>query len=81
MTVSSNYLLPTLPEGLEGLAELALDLRWSWNHAADRLWKNMDPELWSMTTNPWLMLQTMKSRDIFLDDIIYQIHQVFSFWI
>jgi glycogen phosphorylase len=61
MTVPSDYLLPTLPEGLEGLVELALDLRWSWNHAADKLWKYMDPELWSMTANPWLMLQTVKT--------------------
>lgn len=60
MAVSSNYLLPSLPEGLEGLSELALDLRWSWNHAADKLWKYMDPELWSMTSNPWLMLQTVE---------------------
>jgi starch phosphorylase len=62
MTVSSNYLLPTLPEGLEGLAELALDLRWSWNHAADKLWKYIDSELWGMTSNPWLMLQTVKTN-------------------
>jgi starch phosphorylase len=62
MTVSSYYLLPPLPEGLEGLAELALDLRWSWNHAADKLWKYIDPELWSMTSNPWLMLQTVKTN-------------------
>ena len=64
MSVSSNCSLPALPEGLEGLTELALDLRWSWNHAADRLWKYIDPELWSMTSNPWLMLQTIK-RDRF----------------
>jgi starch phosphorylase len=62
MTVSGYYLLPPLPEGLESLAELALDLRWSWNHAADRLWKYIDPELWSMTANPWLMLQTAKTN-------------------
>ena len=61
MTVPSNYLLPTLPKGLEGLVELALDLRWSWNHAADKLWQYVDPELWSMTSNPWLMLQTVKT--------------------
>jgi starch phosphorylase len=60
MTVSGYYLLPPLPPDLEDLAELALDLRWSWNHAADRLWKYIDPELWSMTSNPWLMLQTVK---------------------
>ena len=28
-------LLPTDIEGLDALAELALDMRWSWNHAAD----------------------------------------------
>ena len=27
-----------LPPGLEGLAELALDLRWTWSHFSDRLW-------------------------------------------
>jgi hypothetical protein len=26
-------------EGFDSLAELALDLRWSWNHAADELWR------------------------------------------
>jgi len=61
MTVPSNYLLPTFPKRLEGLIELALDLRWSWNHAADKLWQYVDPELWSMTSNPWLMLQTVKT--------------------
>jgi starch phosphorylase len=62
MTVSDYYLLPPLPQGLEGLAELALDLRWSWNHAADKLWKYIDPESWSMTSNPWLMLQSVKTN-------------------
>jgi len=62
MTVSSYYLLPPLPQGLEGLAELSLDLRWSWNHTADKLWNYIDSELWSMTSNPWLMLQTVKTN-------------------
>ncbi len=57
MTVSNYYLLPQLPKGLEELANLALDLRWSWNHAADKLWERIDPELWSTTNNPWLILQ------------------------
>ena len=62
MTVSGYYLLPPLPQGLEGLAELALDLRWSWNHTADKLWNYIDSELWSMTSNPWLMLQTVRTN-------------------
>jgi starch phosphorylase len=50
-----------MPEGLEGLIDLALDLRWSWNHAADKLWRKIAPELWDRTGNPWLILQTVAS--------------------
>ncbi len=55
-------LLPTDVEGFEALAELALDLRWSWNHAADEVWRQLDPDLWELTHNPWGVLQTV-SRD------------------
>jgi starch phosphorylase len=57
----TSYLLPSMPEGLEGLIDLALDLRWSWNHAADKLWRKIAPELWDRTGNPWLILQTVAS--------------------
>jgi hypothetical protein len=30
--------LPTELEGFDALAELALDMRSSWNHAADQIW-------------------------------------------
>ena len=33
-------LLPTEIAGFDSLAELALDLRWSWNHATDGVWQN-----------------------------------------
>jgi len=49
-------------EGFEPLAELALDMRWSWNHSADEVWKRLDPALWELTGNPWVVLQTV-SRD------------------
>ena len=49
-------------EGFESLAELALDMRWSWNHAADQVWRQLDPALWELTHNPWGVLQTV-SRD------------------
>jgi starch phosphorylase len=55
-------LLPTDAPGFDALAELALDLRSTWNHAADQLWRQMDPDLWSLTHNPWGILQTV-SRD------------------
>ena len=55
-------LLPTEIEGFDSLAELALDMRWSWNHATDEVWRQLDPELWEITHNPWVVLQTV-SRD------------------
>ena len=55
-------LLPTEVEGFDSLTELALDMRWSWNHAADEIWRQLDPALWELTHNPWVVLQTV-SRD------------------
>jgi glycogen phosphorylase len=55
-------LLPTEVEGFDSLAELALDLRWSWHHAADQIWRQLDPAVWDLTQNPWVVVQTV-SRD------------------
>jgi glycogen phosphorylase len=58
-----NYqLLPTEIEGFDSLAELALDMRWSWNHVTDDVWRKLDPDLWESTHIPWVVLQTV-SRD------------------
>ena len=61
MPIPANYFLPAMPGGLDGLGELILDLRWSWNHEADRLWKQIAPELWARTGNPWLILQNVST--------------------
>ena len=45
--------------GMEELLELALDLRWSWDHSADEIWRPLAPELWDLTRNPWVILQTV----------------------
>jgi starch phosphorylase len=55
-------LLPREIAGFDSLAELALNLRWSWNHATDEVWRQLDPKLWEITHNPWVVLQTV-SRD------------------
>jgi starch phosphorylase len=55
-------LLPMDLEGFDSLVELALDMRWSWNHTADEVWQQLDPTLWEFTQNPWVVLQTI-SRD------------------
>ena len=53
---------PTEVDGFDSLAELALDMHWYWNHSADEVWKQLDPALWELTYNPWVVLQTV-SRD------------------
>jgi starch phosphorylase len=61
----SNYsFLPAEVPGFENLAELALDLRWSWNHAADEVWRQLDPTLWNLTHNPWVVLQTVSRNQL-----------------
>jgi len=55
-------LLPTDIDGFDSLAELALDMRWSWNHGADKIWRLLDASLWELTQNPWVVLQTV-ARD------------------
>jgi glycogen phosphorylase len=62
----SNPTYTTRPSESEadGLTELALNLRWTWKHAADELWSRLDPELWERTLNPWLVLQTVSQEKL-----------------
>lgn len=53
-----NFKAPSV-SGFDLLFELALDLKWSWSHAADRIWEQVDGELWALTHNPWIVLQTI----------------------
>jgi starch phosphorylase len=39
------------------LRELALDLGAVWNRFSDDIWRQIDPDVWLITRNPWLMLQ------------------------
>lgn len=57
-------LLPVGIPGVESLAELALNIRWSWNHEADQLWQQLDPALWELTHNPWIVLQTVSGDQL-----------------
>jgi len=57
-------LLSTDVEGFDSLAELALDMRSSWNHATDQVWRQLDPVLWELTQNPWVVLQTVSREKL-----------------
>ena len=59
-----ELLLPTDVAGFNSLAELALDMRWTWNHATDEVWRRLDPVLWELTHNPWVVLQTVSREKL-----------------
>src|SRR5271165_7154750 len=64
MDDSKNSSLPSETEAWDALTRCALDLSWSWDHSADEVWKRLDPELWEITANPWLILQSMSQRKL-----------------
>jgi len=58
----AHYLPRPLPQPLEGLATLALDLRWTWHHGTDELWRAVDAEQWQITGNPWQILESVSDQ-------------------
>ena len=62
MNDSSRSNLPTETQALDALTKLALDVSWSWSHSADEIWQRLDPELWELTGNPWLIVQSLSKR-------------------
>ena len=53
---------PAETQSTDALAELALDLRWTWNHSSHELWGRLEPEMWELTQNPWVILQTVSQE-------------------
>jgi glycogen phosphorylase len=51
-------------DGFEMLAELALDMRCSWEQIKDNLWRQLDPALWEISRNPWIVLQSLSRARI-----------------
>ncbi len=58
----NRYLPRKLPPGLEGLAELAMDMRWSWSHGSDQIWRTIDSQMWDSTGNPWFILESVSQE-------------------
>lgn len=51
-------------EGFDSLVDLAMDMRWSWNHSTDEVWRQLDPVLWDQTHHPCDVLQTVSREKI-----------------
>lgn len=70
--VRTYRVLPSLPEKLKPLLDLAYNLRWSWDHETIDLFRRLDRELWEDTGhNPVLMLGTIpqeRLREVERDD-------------
>ena len=64
MSSPANVDGPLDPSISDALTDLAFDLRWSFNHAADQLWEQLDPDLWELTHNPWVVLQTVSREKL-----------------
>jgi len=55
--------VPSLPDTLERLRDLAHNLWWSWNHHAIELFRRLDHDLWESTGhNPVLVLGTIRQE-------------------
>lgn len=61
---SKELLLSTDVDGFDSLAELALDMRSSWDHATDQVWRQLDSVLWELTHNPWVIIQTVSREKL-----------------
>ncbi len=53
-------------EDYSALKELALDLHWTWNHSTDKIWEQLNADLWNATHNPWVILQTISKEKLAL---------------
>ena len=57
------FLERELPAGLKALAEtaasLVIDLRWTWSHTGDALWRAIDRQTWEQTRNPYVVIQNL----------------------
>ncbi|SHI99631.1 starch phosphorylase [Malonomonas rubra DSM 5091] len=54
-----SYLQRELPVELKELGALASDLRWTWSHESDALWRTVDQLAWEKTDNPYEVLQNL----------------------
>ncbi len=72
MKVHEFTVIPSLPERLSKLRDIAYNLWWTWNSEAISLWQRLDPDLWEeLDHNPVKMLGTVSQqrlREIETDD-------------
>ena len=57
--------VPSLPAPLEGLRQLAYNLRWAWDHDTIELFRRLNSDLWESTGhNPIRMLGSIDQAEL-----------------
>jgi len=51
-----------IPEQLTSYINLVTDLRWTWSHTGDSVWRTMDQQIWDQTKNPHAVLQNLSQE-------------------
>jgi len=65
MLKSKNIIFPHLPDELQNLKKIALNLWWSWNPRARELFKSIDPYLWDyVDENPIALINKLNEEDL-----------------
>ncbi|MFZ4825715.1 MAG: alpha-glucan family phosphorylase [Phototrophicaceae bacterium] len=75
--IARIHVSPDLPTSLDRLRELAVNLRWSWDHESIALFRRMSPELWTSTgQNPIQMLGLMNQERLqeLVEDSAFMTH-------
>ncbi|MBI4876799.1 MAG: alpha-glucan family phosphorylase, partial [Acidobacteria bacterium] len=63
--VLSFDVVPSLPEPLKRLRDLAFNLRWAWSHDTVELFRRLDRDLWeSVNHNPVLLLGSIDQKTL-----------------
>src|SRR5690606_8599411 len=60
----------TALDGLDILISTAIDLSYTGDHLAEKIWRQLHPSLWEQTQSPWVILKTvsMQKLEEFLAD-------------
>jgi starch phosphorylase len=57
--------IPSLPERIKDLKELSMNMYWTWNFNAQKLFENIDPILWEKTgRNPVTFLKSVSQKEL-----------------
>ena len=65
LPIRTFSVIPCLPPQIEGLRQVAYNLRWAWDHEAIELFRRLDRDLWETSGhNPVFMLGAIEQNKL-----------------